>query len=224
MRLLFLLLLLGNLAFFAWYHYLRTPLSSAAHIEQIQMSPEKIRIVGAPPAPAAQAAAATAQAVDPQPAAACLSWGPFIGPQDAGNADAMMAEARPPGAQVRRVISDADGHWVLIAPRTTQAEVNQALENLKRLGIAEYNVVTEPAQWRNAISLGIFRTEDAARTLLTEVQNKGVSDVLLERRERFFQQLMFYVRDPDDAAVARLTAMRMRMPGSELKAAACPAP
>jgi hypothetical protein len=83
--------------------------------------------------------------------------------------------------------------------------------------------VTEPPQWRNAISLGIFRTEDAARTLLTELQNKGVTDLTLERRERFFQQMIYLVREPDNAAVERLTTLRQRLPGSEVKATACPA-
>jgi hypothetical protein len=44
-RIIFLLLVLGNLAFFAWDRYLRVPVSAEAHIEQVQITPEKIRIV-----------------------------------------------------------------------------------------------------------------------------------------------------------------------------------
>jgi len=229
MRLLFLLLLLANLGFFAWDRYLREPLSAQARIQQVQMTPEKIRIVNtaAPPKPAPNAVAADA-AEPAKPAnaveAACLAWGTIIGPQDAARADAALAEAKLPAAQVKRELSDADGHWVLIAPQKSQADVGKVVDNLKQLGITEYSVVPEPPQWRNAISLGIFRTEDSARTLLADIKKKGVSDVSVERRERFFQQVTYYVREPDEATVAKLAALRGRIAGSEVKAVACPAP
>lgn len=237
MRLLFLLLLLANLGFFAWERYLREPLSAQARIQQVQMTPEKIRIVNTPPpapktvvavAAEASAAAEGVKAATAAPAAtaaegACLAWGAIIGPQDAARADAALAEAKLPAAQVRRVLSDADGHWVLIPPQKSQADVNKVIDNLKQLGIADYSVVPEPPQWRNAISLGIFRTEESARALLAEIKKKGVTEAGVERRERFFQQVTFYVREPDEATVTKLAALRGRIGGSEVRAVACPA-
>jgi hypothetical protein len=234
MRVVFLLLLLANLGFFAWDRYLREPLSAQTRIQQVQMSPEKIRLVGVPaqPTPAAKPAAAAepekvekAEKVEKvaRVETACLAWGVFIGPQDAARADAAMAEAKLPAAQVRRVLSDVDGHWVLIPPRKSQAEVAKVIDNLKELGISDYSIVPEPPQWRNAISLGIFRTEESARALLAEVKRKGVTDAGVERRERFFQQVTYYVREPDEAVVERLTTLRGRIAGSEVKAVACPA-
>jgi hypothetical protein len=117
-----------------------------------------------------------------------------------------------------------DGHWVLIPPGKTRAEVGRTVENLKELGITEFTIVPEPPQWRNAVSLGIFRTEEAARKLLAEVRNKGVENATVERRERFFQQVVYFVREPSEADVAKLAALRNRVPGGEVKAVACPAP
>lgn len=237
MRALFLMLLLANLAFFAWDRYLREPISAEARIRQVQMSPEKIRLVNAPrpSAPAAKVvAAAEAEKSEKiekvekiekieKADAACLAWGVFIGPQDAARADAVMAEAKLPPVQVRRVLTDVDGHWVLIPPQKSQAEIARVIDGLKSVGITDYSVVPEPPQWRNAISLGIFRTEESARALLAEVKKKGVTDAAVERRERFFQQMTYYVREPDEGTVAKLTAMRPRVAGSEVRAVACPA-
>lgn len=230
MRALFLLLLLANLAFFAWDRYLREPISAEARIRQVQMSPEKIRLINAPvqSAPAAKpVAAAEAEKIEKiekveKADAACLAWGVFIGPQDAARADAVMAEAKLPPAQVRRVLTDVDGHWVLIPPQKSQVEIARVIDGLKSVGITDYSVVPEPPQWRNAISLGIFRTEESARALLAEVKKKGVTDAAVERRERFFQQMTYYVRDPDEGTVAKLAAMRPRVAGSEVRAVACP--
>jgi hypothetical protein len=226
MRVLFLLLLLANLGFFAWDRYLREPISAQARIQQVQMSPEKIRLVGVPAPPAAKPLAAGEPLKVEKVAkveTACLAWGTFIGPQDAARADAAIGEAKLPAAQVRRVLSDADGYWVLIPPQKSQAEIASVVDNLKGLGITDYSVVPEPPQWRNAISLGIFRTEESARTLLAEVKKKGVTDAGVQRRERFFQQVTYYVREPDEAAVERLALLRSRVAGSEIKAVPCPA-
>src|SRR5688572_14365984 len=99
MRVFFLLLLLANFAFFAWDRYLRTPLSPETRIQQVQMTPEKIRIVNSPatPPPAAASpatASPAAKAGEEKPARPCLAWGVFVGPQDAARADAAMAEAK----------------------------------------------------------------------------------------------------------------------------------
>lgn len=240
-RIFFLLLVLGNLAFFAWDRYLRVPVSAEAHIQQVQITPEKIRIieskaarppVAKPGAPgeeanatdAANTAGATGTTGATKTAAACLEWGVFVGAPEAARADAAIAEAGFAPGQARRVLSDVDGHWVLIPPGKTRADVGKAVENLKELGIAEYTVVPEPPQWRNAVSLGVFRTEEAARKLLAEVRAKGVDNATVERRERFFQQVVYFVREPSEADVAKLATLRSRVQGSDVKAVACPAP
>src|SRR4051812_42857674 len=87
MRLLFLLLVLANLGFFAWSRYLApadAALDSAPLSRQIE--PEKLRIVRPgeaakaalkPPPPVAVAPAAPAPAPAPAPVASCLEWGSF---------------------------------------------------------------------------------------------------------------------------------------------------
>ena len=45
MRALFLLFVLANLAFFAWDRYLRAPVSAEVHNRQVEITPEKIRLV-----------------------------------------------------------------------------------------------------------------------------------------------------------------------------------
>ena len=231
MRTLFLLLLLANVGFFAWDRYLRPTVDAQARIQQVQMTPEKIRIV----TPSAQRIAAAAPAASVPPpvapvapamvvdAAACLQWGAFIGPETA-RADASVAELGLPAARVRRVATDMNGYWVLIPPRNSKAEADKAAETLKGLGIGDYSVVVDLPRWRNAISLGIFRTEEAAQNHLTAMRQKGATDAVMELRENFFRQVVIYIREPNEALVAKLAMLRANMPGSEVKAVTCPAP
>src|SRR5689334_5823827 len=126
MRALFLLLVMANLGFYAWFHYLRTPLNTTANIEQVQIAPEKIRIVNSPSAAAAAKAALTG--------VACLEWSAFAGAAVA-RADAAIAELGLSAAQVQRVTADASGFWVYIPPAKTRAEADKAADQLKTLGI-----------------------------------------------------------------------------------------
>ena len=218
MRLIFLLLVLAHLAFYAWVHYLRVAVDADAHIQQVQITPEKIRLLNAP-APRVQGSAA-ANPRNGKAAAACLEWGAFIGPE-AVRADAAIAELGLPAAQLKRVAADRPGYWVVIPPLKTRAEAERTAERLKGLGITD--IVLDPPQRRNAISLGILRTEEAAQTLLSAVQKKGVDNAVLELRENFFRRVVFYVREPDAATVAKLSALRAATPGTDIKALACPA-
>ena len=214
MRAVFLLLVLGNLAFFAWERYLRVPQNAQERIQQVQITPEKIRLV-TPSAPPVATAAADGKA------AACLEWGAFIGPE-AARADAAIAELGLPAAQIRRVATDLDGHWVVIPPLKSRADADKAAERLKGLGVTDYSLVLDPPQRRNAVSLGIFRSEEPAQILLAALRKKGVTDAVIERREGFFRRVVFYVREPNAAAVAKLSALRNTMPGTEIKAVSCP--
>ncbi len=214
MRALFLFLLLGNAAFYAWVNYLRAPANTQERIQQVQMSPEKIRLAAAP--------AVARKPAAPLKGAACLEWGAFIGPE-AARGDAAMAELGLPATQVRRVAADQDGHWVLIPPQRSRAAAERMTERLKELGVADFSVVQEQGQRRNAISLGIFRTEEAAQNLLSGLQKRGVAEATIELRGGFFRRVVFYVREPDDALVATMSALKAAHPGTEVKAVACPA-
>jgi hypothetical protein len=208
MRTFFLLLVLANLAFFAWDRYLRAPLSAGERIEQVQITPEKIRLINTRVPPVT-------------PAAVCMEWGAFAGAAVA-RADAALEELALPAAQVTRVVMDASGYWVYIAPLKSKGDVDKAGRALKGFGVTDYSVVQDQTQWRNAISLGIFRTDEAAQAFLASLKKKGVTDAVAEKRENFLKQVVFYVREPSEATVARLAAIRATLPASEVRAVPCP--
>ena len=93
---------------------------------------------------------------------------------------------------------------------------------MRDLGVTEFFVVQDAGQWRNAISLGIFRTDEAAQAFLAGLKERGVRSAIVTRRENFLRQVAFYVREPSEETVARLTALQQEFPGSEMKAGPCP--
>ena len=213
MRVLILLLLLANIGFFAWQRYFAVTDDPARQIAELQISPERIRLVNV------ETVSAVAPALRP---AACAEWGAFSGP-DVARADAALAALALPAGAVQRRVSDVDGYWVHMPPQKTRADVDRKIGELKALGIADFYVVTEPAQWRNAISLGLFKSEPAADAELERLRERGVRSAVVTRREKFLKQVVFFVREPEPATVARLTELNRDFTGTEIKAGSCPA-
>jgi hypothetical protein len=231
MRALFLLLVLANLAFFAWASITREGAGGNPNA-RLEIAPESIKLLKAagqvvsdrpdqskakpgkpvPPTPGKSAAAAPS---------ACMEWGIFAGPAVA-KAEAALARLEIAPERIERAVADAGGYWVYMPPLKTKADADRKLAELKDLGVTEYFIVQEPAKWRLAISLGIFRTEEAAQAFLLKIRERGVRSAVAARRENFLKQVAFFVREPGDSTVARLTLIQQEFPGSELKAGPCP--
>lgn len=228
MRAFFLLLVLANLVFFAYAHVAREEAGMQSRIPQLQVAPERIKLLKAagqappdkpkvpgkviPPAPPKTASAVPA---------ACLEWGVFAGPGVA-KAEAALARLELPPERIERTVTDAGGYWVYIPPLKTKADADRKIGELKALGVTEFFVVQDPSQWRNAISLGIFRNNEGAQAFLAKLKERGVRSAIAARRENFLKQVAFQVREPNEATIARLTALQQEFPGSEIKAGPCP--
>jgi len=231
MRALFLLLVLANLVFFAWAYVTREGASSGNPNARLEIAPESIKLMkaaGQVVPDRSEKPKAPGKAIPPVPPktaaapAACMEWGVFAGPAVA-KAEAALAKLELAPERIERAVTDSGGYWVYMPPQKTKADADRKLAELKDLGVNEFFVVQEPAKWRLAISLGIFRTEEAAQAFLAKLKERGVRTAVAARRENFLKQVAFFVREPGESTVARLTIIQQEFPGSELKAGPCPA-
>lgn len=213
MRTVLLLLLLANAGFFAYHHYLGATDEAAMQIQMLQISPEKIKSVTAESPPSSVVAATSSPA-------ACMEWGGFAGP-DIARADAALAALALP-EPIQRRVTEIDGYWVHMAPLKNKAEVDRKVGELKGLEVSEFYVVQDPPQWRNAVSLGLYKSEDAANTELERLRNRGVRSAIVTRREKFLKQVSHFVREPSASSIARLTELQRDFQGAEIKAVSCP--
>jgi hypothetical protein len=219
MRLLLIMLLVVNLGFFAFHRLLNEPVDASAQIASLQISPEKIRTVASEVAPAASAPVVATAA--PAALTACVEWGAFGGPEVA-RAEGALAALALPADSVQRRVTDIDGYWVHMPVLKTKPEVDRKLGELKALGVTDFFVVQDAGPWRNAVSLGLFKSEDAANAELERLRKLGVRSALVTRREKFLKQVSFFVREPSAATIARITELQRDFPTGEMKAVNCP--
>jgi hypothetical protein len=81
-------------------------------------------------------------------------------------------------------------------------------------------VIDSGAQ-RLAISLGMFRTEDAAQARLAALQAKGIDNAKAAPRIQSIQQTMLVLRDPPALAVTKVKDLQADFPGTEIRVGSC---
>ncbi len=213
MRLLFLIVLLANVVAFGYLRYAEGRAGADAQIALLQINPEKMKLLKAG---AATSAPRREKAAAAPGAEVCLEWSGF-GAEDAPRAAAALAKLELGDKLVQRETSE--GYWVYIPPLKSKAEADKKTVELKTLGIGEFFVVQDSGQWRFAVSLGIFKTEEAAGNYLAQLRQKGVRSAVV--RPRGAPSSVFVIRDPGDAMAAKIAELKSEFPNAQLKAAAC---
>jgi hypothetical protein len=214
MRIVIILLLCANLAFFLY-----TRLDSGGGegmLLQDQVQPDKIKLL-TPQEVAALGPAKVAALAD-----VCVEWGPF---SDGDRARA-LADLEPLALgrllSQKRVEFDS-GYWVNTGPFATRAAADTRIGDLKRQGVKDLSVA-DAGKGQFAVSLGTFRTESAAVAYVDELARLGVKLAKVQPRQQPITQTLVVVRDPQQPVVARLKDLQTQYPGSEIKITACERP
>jgi hypothetical protein len=145
----------------------------------------------------------------------CLEWGDFSGP-DLARATAALSALQLADKLSQRQIERDIGYWVYIPPLRNKAAVKRKIAELKRLGVREYFVVQVPGNWMNAISLGVFKSREAAQNFLHDLNARGVHTAQVGERASKLKTTLFMLSGADAAIEAKLTAMQRDFAGSEL--------
>jgi len=150
----------------------------------------------------------------------CLEWGDFSG------ADLKLATAALSGMQLgnnldKRQVDQVIRYWVYIPPLKNKAAAQQKVAQLKARGIEEYFILQDADPWRNAISLGVFKTQEAAQNFLDVLRTKDVRSARVGARAGKQKATIFILNDVSPATEARLISLRKDFPGSELKNVPC---
>jgi sporulation related protein len=220
-RIVFFLLLLANIGFFAWAYFGAGRASDEPQLMQQQLNPQEIRLLSQEQVVKLAAERAKQIAERPRssaraPVTACLELGAFS-LTDAPRVEKAL-EPLALGARLsQRRFDEVASYWVFMPPLRNRQAANLKAAELKKLGVEDFFVVQEDAKWRFAVSLGVFKTEEAARARLAELQKKGVRTAKVGPKETSVQKVYFAVREVPDALVARLNDLRQGFAGTELK-------
>ena len=156
-----------------------------------------------------------------KPDALCMEWGEFSG-ADLARATAALSTLQLGDKLSQRQVEYAIGYWVYIPPQKNKAAVSQKIAQLKARGVDEYFVVPDAGPWLNAISLGVFKTREAAQHFLDELRDsKGVRSAQIGERASKLKATLFVLNGLDAKTGNELARIQKDFAGSELKDISC---
>ena len=221
MRAAFLVLLLANLALYAWLRYGASEAVEPAPLAR-QIAPDKLKVVAPsslPPVTALTKPPASAPA-PPAPAATaslpCMEWGSFT-LADATRAEQALEPLALGTRLAQRRTEEHAGWWVFIPPQGNRQLALRKAAELKQLGVEEYFIVQEEGALRWALSLGVFRTEESAQARLAALRGQGVRTARIGARDTTVPKIWLQVKSVDAALQARLKEIARQVEGSELR-------
>ena len=208
MRIGALMLLLANLAVAAYFALVSSAQRSALDVRSLEINADQVKQLRDAPVTPNSAAAA------------CLEWGPL--------AAAELARAREELTKLKiekTSVRESPGTmvwWVHLPPSKSRDEAERRVRDIEELGVRDARVVNDEG-WRNAVSLGIFRSEEAANAYQVRMREIKVRNTAIVQRSDLVKFSTIAISEPTPDSAARIVEIAAGFAGSEVKAAACAA-
>ena len=185
---------------------------------QHQINPERLSLRAAGAAVAAAAPIAVSTEAAPPALIACTEFGNFPLAQ-AKRFEARSAELALGDRQSRRNVREVGSYMVYIPPQGGQAGAQQKVAELRQRGVTNFFILQDNANsdLRWGISLGVYKTESAAKILLDKLKQQGVQSARIGTRSVATGNVMFQLRDLDPAGKAALDRIAADFPEQQLR-------
>jgi len=154
----------------------------------------------------------------PAPVFACTQIGPF----DAAAArriEARLAALDLGERQSRQTVQAQDvTSWLVhIPPQATREAAERKAAELRELGVSDFFIMPADSPMKNAISLGVFKSEAGAQNLIAKLGKQGVHSAHIMPRGPQTTQYVYRLRNLDDATRKRVAGYAERYDGADVK-------
>lgn len=207
------LLILANLLLLVWTRgYLGAPANPDARRLEQQLLADQVVVVsrGEAPGPGNRKEDAE-KAADRKNSETCQLWSDLAN-TDADQIERLLAEKFASFKATRRTIAENSGYWVFVPPLASKEEVSRKTAELQQLGIQDFFVVQAAGPNQLAISLGTYRTEEAANAGLETLRAKGVKSAKMAERKGKAPFTTLEISGPEAGAQALRQAIVALLP------------
>lgn len=175
-------------------------------------------LAGSPAAPLAAPPAAASAAAPAADLVACTLVGNFAAPE-ARRFEALVAPLAFGKRQTREslTVPEVTSHIVFIPPQASKEAADRKAAELKELGVSSFFIMNDSSPMKWAISLGVFKSETAAQTLLAALSKQGVVSAKVAARTSQSPRSAYRFRDIEREAKSKLDAIAARFPQQETR-------
>ena len=183
-----------------------------------QIHPEQLILLSAGEKPPAVAIAPVVAAPAPPALIACTEIGNFP-LLDAKRFEEQIAALALGQRQSRRNVSAIASYMVYIPSQGDQASAQKKVAELRGRGVSNFFIIQDNANsdLRWGISLGVFKTEAAAKKQLAALKQQGVQSARIGSRSVATSNVIFQMRDLEPADKAALEQIAADFPQQQLR-------
>lgn len=227
LKLLFWSLVAVNGALFAFHHgYLAKLIPDGHEPARMakQFNADKIRLIAAPDSKAAATSTTTtgtddvlqlepllARARQQHETLACTEIGNFD-TADAKRFETQLTALALGDKVSRRTVQEVASYMVFIPSQGSKELADKKVGELRRMGITDSYIIQDGTELRWAISLGVFKSEEAARAQLAALAQQGVRSARLGPYSVTSSRVAFQLHRLDVDAKARLAKIASDFP------------
>ena len=153
-------------------------------------------------------------------ASICLEWGNFFG-ADLKRATDKLSDMKLGKKLDKRQVEQVIRYWVYMPPQKNKAGVKRKISQLKDRNVNEYYVIQEAGSWYNAISLGVFNTQEAADKFLKHLRTKDVRTARVGARAGKQKATTFIFNGVAPEVADSLASLNKDFSGGELISVPC---
>jgi hypothetical protein len=230
MKLAFLLLLLLNVALFAWQHgafgrYAESGREPERFAQQIE--PDRVRVLNEKSVQQLRERAAQARATTPPATPAmpdlslpqtCVEFGDFVGVEVA-RVETALLKLGLGSRQTTRTVEAPGWYLVYVPPFKTRVEADRAAAEIGKRGVKDLLVLGD-GPLKFGISLGSFRDPELARAHAATLDKQGVKGVRIADKPGPVAATRYQLRELDVPAAQQLDAIRREFPAQTVRACA----
>nr|WP_229223795.1 SPOR domain-containing protein [Duganella sp. sic0402] len=183
-----------------------------------QLNANKLAIISAEKAHHAAEASAVAEAKPAPQMQACVEIGSFV-LADARRFEAQLETLKLGDRQSRHNLpgTEVSSYIVYIPSQGSKEAADKKAGELRGLGVTNYFIMSDNSPLRWGISLGVFKTENAAQNQLAMLMKQGVRSARVAPRMSGSKLLAFQFRDVDTDLKAKLEKIRAGYANADLR-------
>jgi hypothetical protein len=232
----FFCLLLANGALFAYQRgYFDTMISDGHEPSRAsrQLNADKIKMISASEAAAASTPAAPpappvsnapASAIDPPVVEAekkaevvtCTEIGNFA-EADALKFEKQLASLTLGDRLSRRKIEEVSTRIVMIPPQGSKEGADKKANELRHFGITDFFIIKDEGSMQWGISLGVYKTQEAAQSRLVDLVKKGVHSARIAPYSTTSSRVAFQLRNLDATTKDAIDKIKNGFPQQEVR-------
>jgi hypothetical protein len=191
-------------------------LLSASAVQALTETPVEAPASVAAPATAPIAAAPAAVREKAKEIIACLEVGNFL-PADAPGFEGKLKALALGDRQSRSNVTEVASHMVYIPSMGSKEAADKKTAELRRLGVTDFFVMQEQTNFHWGISLGVFKTEEAAKAHLSNLNAKGVKSARIGPRALSTAKFSYKLRAMSEAEKKQFDLIKADYPNQETR-------